>query len=332
MKKIILVGLLLATVFTWSQKEDGLYAKVITDKGDILIKLEMEKTPMTVANFVALAEGTLVYSGQEHLTPYYDGLKFHRVIPDFMIQGGDPDGNGSGGPGYSFPDEFDSTLAHTGPGILSMANAGPGTNGSQFFITHKATPWLNFKHTVFGHVIEGQAVVDSIAQGDEMKIEIIRVGKKAKSFDANAVFNEKIKALEQAKSKELEADKKAFRDFVLAQYPTAKETESGLMYVIHTEGDKVKPASGNTVAVHYKGSFPDGSTFDSSYDRNEPIEFPVGQRRMIPGFEEGTMFLGVGGKATLILPYQTAYGAAGRPPQIPAKATLIFEIEVMEIK
>ena len=155
---------------------NGIYAKFITPKGEILVNLEHEKTPGTVGNFVALAEGNLENTAKPQGTPYYNGLKFHRVIPDFMIQGGCPLGTGTGSPGYNFDDEFHPELTHSGPGVLSMANAGPGTNGSQFFITHVATPWLDGKHTVFGNVIEGQNVVDVVAQGDEMSIEIIRVG------------------------------------------------------------------------------------------------------------------------------------------------------------
>ena len=163
---------------------DGLYAVINTDKGDITLTLEFEKTPMTVMNFVGLAEGVL--NKEDEDTPFYDGLNFHRVIDNFMIQGGCPLGTGTGGPGYKFPDEFDSSLRHTGPGILSMANAGPGTNGSQFFITHVETPWLDDKHTVFGKVVEGMDVVNKIAQGDKINtIKIERVGEAAKSFNVS---------------------------------------------------------------------------------------------------------------------------------------------------
>lgn len=177
---------------------DGLYAEMDSSKGKILLQLEFEKTPLTVANFVGLAEGTKHYSTdgsapKKQDKPFYAGLTFHRVIPDFMIQGGDPQGSGRGGPGYKFKDEIHPSLKHTGPGILSMANAGPGSNGSQFFITHKETSWLDGKHSIFGRVVEGQDVVNKIAGGDTLKsLKILRIGDKAKAFKSDQAEFEKL--------------------------------------------------------------------------------------------------------------------------------------------
>ena len=212
---------------------NGIYAKLITSKGAIVVHLEHEKPPGTVGNFVALAEGNLENTAKPQGTPYYDGLKFHRVIPDFMIQGGCPQGTGTGNPGYQFDDEFHPDLKHHGPGVLSMANAGPGTNGSQFFITHIATPWLDGKHTVFGNVIEGQDIVDAIEQGDTMTVEILRQGEAAVSWNAVEAFRtfkgERTKRIEEEKRKQNE-----LLDKVSAGYD---QTQSGLRYKIIQNGD-----------------------------------------------------------------------------------------------
>ena len=309
--------------------ENGMYAKINTTKGEILIKLEHEKTPLTVANFVGLAEGNLENSVKDKGVPYYDGLKFHRVIADFMIQGGCPDGTGSGSPGYSFTDEFHPDLKHDGPGILSMANAGPGTNGSQFFITHKETPWLDGKHSVFGSVVEGQDVVDSIQQNDIINsITIIRKGETAKSFDAAETFN---KAQEAAKK--AEEEKNAKMQTMLEELTKgATTTESGLSYFMIEEGEGPQAKNGDIVSVHYTGKLTDGTKFDSSHDRNQPIDFSLGQGRVIPGWDEGIALLKVGGKATFIIPPNLAYGARGAGGVIPPNATLIFDVELMGIK
>ena len=320
---------------------DGIYANINTNKGDILIQLEFEKTPMTVANFVGLAEGNFTNGDKVFTTPFYDGLKFHRVIPNFMVQGGDPLGTGSGDPGYKFADEFDPTLVHDKPGILSMANSGPATNGSQFFITHKDTPWLNNKHTVFGHVIEGQNVVDSIVGNDIMiKVTIIRVGNDAEAFNATKVFNEiGAKAIAAAKAKAEEAamfkamsqeEKNAwFKTKMIKTYPKAKQTASGLMYVVDTKGDGNKPEIGKNVSVHYTGYFTDGNKFDSSVDRGTPFQFPLGQKRVIAGWDEGVAMMSKGAKYKLILPFWLGYGEQARGP-IPASSTLIFDVELLE--
>jgi len=311
---------------------DGLYAKIETDKGDIILQLEYEKVPLTVASFVALAEGDLKYDTIKIKEPFYDSLKFHRVMANFMIQGGDPLGNGTGGPGYRFPDEIDSTLIHDGPGVLSMANGGPNTNGSQFFITHKATPWLDGKHSVFGHVVVGQEVVDQIAQDDYiLKVRIIRVGKDAKKFKAKKVFKKTMKAIDKKEKKETKARNKAFFKEMAEQFPKAKKTDAGLMYKVLKEGDGTHPVSGTEVEVHYTGTFLDGKKFDSSHDRNKTFKFVVDKSRVIQGWHEGLKYAENGGEIKLIIPYWLAYGKRGRA-SIPPKTTLIFDIEVVSMK
>lgn len=308
---------------------DGIYAKITTTKGIILIKLEYEKTPVTVANFVGLAEGNFTYDTVTITKPYYDGLKFHRVINDFMIQGGDPAGNGSGGPGYAFPDEIDTTLKHVGPGILSMANAGPNTNGSQFFITHKSTPWLDGKHAVFGIVISGQEVVNAIKQGDVMQtVEIIRVGKKATKFDATKTFASGIAAIKEKQRIAMEKMNATFKTEMAKTYPNAAQTASGLMYEITKEGNGSFPAAGQTVEVHYTGYFTDGKKFDSSLDRKQTFKFVLKKGQVIKGWDEGIGLCSTGGEIKLIIPYWLAYGEAGRS-SIPPKSTLIFDVQLI---
>ena len=315
-------------------KTDGIYAVFMTNKGKIVCELEYKKIPMTVGNFVTLCEGKNPKTKVNQGKPFYDGLKFHRVIPNFMIQGGDPMGTGSGDPGYKFPDEFDASLKHTGPGTLSMANAGPGTNGSQFFITHVATPWLDGKHTIFGHVVEGQSVVNAIASNDTMKtVRIVRVGKTAKEFNAVNAF---VNGEEILKKKQEEADKakQAVWDAkVKAKYPSAKKTASGLYYVIDQEGTGALAQPGQTVVAHYTGTlFDDGKKFDSSVDRGQPFEFPIGQHRVIAGWDEGFALLKVGAKGKLIIPSNLAYGATGAGGVIPPNADLVFEVEMLGVK
>ena len=329
MIKTILAMTLMATINTNNINKEGMYAKIKTNKGDIMLELEFEKTPLTVANFVGLAEGKIKNNKKEVGEPYYDGLKFHRVIADFMIQGGCPDGNGMGGPGYQFPDEIHPDLKHSGPGILSMANAGPGTNGSQFFITHKETPWLDGKHTVFGKVTEGQDVVDAIAQDDKIiEIDIIRKGEKAKKFDSKAIFDKELEKLEKQAAEKAKKAKEAIDELKKG----AKVTSSGLAYKIIKKGTGAKAEAGKTVSVHYTGKLSNGTKFDSSYDRNQPIEFELGRGRVIKGWDEGISLLNVGSKATFIIPPDLAYGARGAGGVIPPNATLIFDVELVEIK
>lgn len=316
-----------------------MYAEITTNRGTIKLELFYDQTPMTVANFVGLAEGAIENDAKDLGEPYYDGIVFHRVISkkqgsgqDFMIQTGDPEGTGMGGPGYKFPDEIVDSLKHDSAGVLSMANAGPGTNGSQFFITLVETPWLDGKHTVFGKVVEGMDVVENTLQGDTMvSVKILREGKDAKKFDAAKIFNEKLEEIKAKEASKYEDAQKAFDDFVKNNYPNAKATGSGLYYVMEEEGTGAPAEKGKQVSVHYKGTLMDGSKFDSSYDRNQPIAFQLGVGQVIKGWDEGIALMKEGGKATLIIPYQLAYGEGGRPPVIPPMATLIFETELVSV-
>jgi cyclophilin family peptidyl-prolyl cis-trans isomerase len=328
---------------------EGIFATIATNKGNITVELFYKKTPVTVANFIALAEGKNPFMAIEKLKgkPFFDGLKFHRVIKDFMIQGGDPDGNGSGGPGYAFKDEFtDSKFDKAG--ILAMANSGPATNGSQFFITHKDTPWLNGKHTIYGQVTQGMAVVNSIAQDDVItKITISRKGEAAKKFDAVKVFSDYFnnKSEEQ---KIYTAVIKTKAAYIAAEKAKATTTPSGLAYSVITKGTGVKPVDGSTFYFKYSGYFEDGTLFDSSYedvckaygkfDANraaqngyKPFPFEAGKKEgMIQGFIEGLSNMSFGEKAIIFIPSNLAYGERGAGGVIPPNTNLIFELEMFE--
>jgi FKBP-type peptidyl-prolyl cis-trans isomerase len=285
---------------------------------------------MTVANFVGLAEGKNFKVDNVVINkPYFDGLTFHRVIKDFMIQGGCPLGTGTGDGGYKFDDEFNSTLKHDKPGVLSMANAGPGTNGTQFFITHVPTPWLDGKHSVFGHVVEGQDIVDAVAQGDLLEtVEIVREGEEAEKWNAIEAFRtfegSRLRRIEEAKKQAEEAMEKLAAGF--------DKTESGLRYKIIQKGNGKKAEAGKTVSVHYTGQLENGKTFDSSYPRKKPIEFPLGKGHVIDGWDEGIQLLQVGDKARFVIPSYLGYGTSGAGGVIPPNATLVFDVELMDVK
>lgn len=309
--------------------ENGLYAKFNTTKGSILVKLTHDLTPGTVGNFVALAEGNLENKVKPQGTKYYDGLKFHRVIPDFMIQGGCPQGTGTGGPGYSFDDEFHPSLKHDVAGVLSMANSGPASNGSQFFITHVPTSWLDNKHTVFGHVVEGQDIVDDIAQNDVLQtLEIVRVGEEAQKWNAVEAF----RTFEGSRAKREAAEREAVEAKMEQLAAGFEKTESGLRYKMIQKGNGKKAENGKTVAVHYTGQLEDGKVFDSSIPRKKPIEFPLGRGNVIEGWDEGIALLQVGDKARFVIPSHLGYGAQGAGGAIPPNATLIFDVELMDVK
>jgi cyclophilin family peptidyl-prolyl cis-trans isomerase len=329
---------------------EGIFVTISTTKGDIVLFLEYVKAPVTVANFILLAEGKNPNVKVEKLKgkPFYDGLKFHRVINDFMIQGGDPDGNGSGGPGFSFKDEFVPELKFDKGGILAMANSGPATNGSQFFITHKETPWLNGKHTIFGHVISGMDNVNKIVQDDIItKITISRKGVSAKKFDAVKVIAEDA-TKEESKKEESKKVITAKAAYFTDAKATATTTQSGLKYKITQKGSGIKPAEGTTFYFHYAGYFEDGTLFDSSmsnvakaygkYDANRDAQkgyqafpFVAGKKDgMIPGFLEALNMMSNGEKAVFFLPPNLAYGEKGAGGVIPPNSTLVFEIETYD--
>ena len=351
---VLLITLLISCANSQSKLSKGLYAEIKTNKGDILVNLNFKETPVTVANFVSLSEGkNKEVSTEYYKKKYYDGLIFHRVIDGFMIQGGCPQGTGGGDPGYKFRDEFNENLLHDGPGVLSMANSGPNSNGSQFFITHKETPWLNGAHSVFGRVIKGIEVVNLIKQYDTIEnVSIIRVGREAKSFKASKIFSNRSVYFEDIKRKKI-ALLENIRLGKKIEHETKKSmsisTNSGLQYIktYRSNGPKVDPKK--AVMTHYAVYFEDGSLLDTSilevaeqYDivnmeiKNTGGYTPYASRigpddTSIPGFKEGLRLLNVGDKAILYIPYYLAYGEEGRE-SIPPKSNLIFEVEIVELK
>lgn len=351
MKKLVLLLTLISTpLFAQTKLPDGLFANFVTKKGTITTELYYKETPLTVASFVALAEGKHPLARPEYKKkPFYDGLKFHRVIADFMIQGGDPKGDGSGEPGFFFQDEIVSTLKHDAPGILSMANRGPETNGSQFFITHKPTPHLDGRHTVFGKVVTGQEVVNAIAQDDVIeKVEIIRVGKDAKKFNAEKTFTatqERLKKETELKKQKAEAlivqTKKMFDEY------EAKATTlpSGVKVYVAEKGTGIKPVQGEELKFDYAGFLTTGKLFDTGIEAlatehgilnpqrkaanaYQPLNYKFGdQQTFIKGMIEGLIELNKGDKAYIFIPAELGYGSRDMGV-IPANSNLVFYVDI----
>jgi cyclophilin family peptidyl-prolyl cis-trans isomerase len=348
----------------YANLKDGLYAVIETNKGDIIVQLEYKKTPLTVANFVTLAEGKSPYVSEEFKgKPFYDGVSFHRVIPNFMIQSGDPLGNGAGDAGYTFKDEF-CNLKHDSAGVLSMANSGPGTNSCQFFITHLATPWLDGKHTIFGHVISNEDIknVNKIVQGDIINsVTIVRKGEAVKLFDAVKIINEYFKdeadnrkkqeAKELAEKKLYDEKFKATIEEKLAYFDEVKKkstrTSTGFRYAILEKGNGEKPKKGQMIYMKYSGFLEDGTLFDTSekdvakqfgkYDEARAeqngytlLPYEMGSNKLIPGFIEGVNKLKIGDKVVFFIPSNLGYGEQGASNVIPPNANLIFEIQVVK--
>lgn len=329
---------------------DGVYAEMETTQGTIVIRLEHEKAPMTVANFVGLAEGTRD-SNKPEGEKFYDGLVFHRVIPGFMIQGGDPQGSGRGGPGFQFADEFHPDLRHDAAGVVAMANSGPNTNGSQFYITLGPTPHLDNRHSVFGRVVEGDAVVEAIGNTprgrndrpeETQRIESVtirRIGEEAKAFEGDQAHFEELRAESEERQKAADRErgeedrgrlKGVIEDLEERHEAEMETTDSGLRYIVVEEGSGEKPSRGATISAHYTGRLIDGTVFDSSVQRGQPFQFPVGTGRVIPGWDEALIDMKRGEKRVLIVPPDLAYGSSGAGGVIPPNATLIFEVELVD--
>lgn len=365
MKKTALVFALFAvTLFACQEQypdlEDGIYAEFITNKGTFIAKFHHEQTPITVANFVDLAEGKNNMVDEKYKgKPFFDGLVFHRVIKDFMIQGGDPLGNGTGGPGYRFPDEFVPDLAHDKKGILSMANSGPTTNGSQFFVTVRPTPHLDGRHTVFGEVVKGMDIVEAISvvptgQADRPvdpvvieKINIIRKGNiKLDSFEKQM---ENIEKERKEKEERISKIKEAKAAEFAALKENATEFPSGLKMHFTRQGEGEQPLEGQRVAVNYEGYLANGSLFDSSklevaeefemvnqnkLQANQYVPMPADyslNAQLIAGFKEGMLKMKVGDEAILFIPSYLGYGEAGAGNVIPPNSDLVFVLEIVEI-
>jgi len=361
---VVLIGLSSCKKDKYTGLNNGIYADIQTDVGDVLVKLEYQKVPLTVANFVSLAEGTNPkVTDSMKGKPFYSGLIFHQITSisngdsgDFLVQGGCPVGDGSGVPGYKFSDEFpkDSTgtllLRHNVDGVISMVNTGENTNGSQFFITFVPAPHLNGVNVAFGSVSKGLNIVkDSITYGTIInKIDIIKVGYKANSFDAAQVFTEEFNKRDKQKQ-ELAAKKKIMVDAFLAkteEYKSeAETTPSGLKIYFLNKGDGPKPGVGADIRIHYSVFFTDGNLLDTNRKEialeygtyNEKRDKKNGYKPfpskysmdapLIQGFKEGLQKMKFGDRAVLFIPYHLAYGESGGRG-IPAKSDLIFELEM----
>ena len=341
---------------------DGLFADIETTKGHIVVKLNYKEVPTTVANFVTLAEGKNNFVKVEYKgKPFYNGTIFHRVIDGFMIQGGDPTGTGMGDPGYRFEDEFVPSLKHSKKGILSMANSGPNTNGSQFFITQVPTPHLDGRHTVFGETVKGEEVIDAIAKAprngqdrpnEDIKIKNITIvanGKDAEKFDAVKVFDSYFKSVAEREKEKEERVKRAsakFLEDIKVQEPQAKVLPSGVKIFTINNGEGKQPKQTEFAMVNYAGYLRNGALFDSnikeveeSYGKYQamreqqngyqPIPFPyTPSAQLIPGFKEALLTMKVGDKIRVFIPATLGYGEAGAGDVIPPNSDLIFDIEI----
>jgi len=327
MRALLIIFSLLFSSLSFAALDDGIYALIKTNKGEIIVELAYEKAPLTVINFIALSEGSKE-SNKEPGIPFYDGIIFHRVIDDFMIQGGDPQGDGRGGPGYQFVDEF-SDLKHDQPGVLSMANSGPNTNGSQFFITHVPTPWLDGKHSVFGLVSEGMSVVNSIEQGDIIEsISIERIGDQANQFIANEVsFHEQIEKINASLRAKQELRQKEFENYVTTSYPGIKKSNLGYFTTITHPGNDKQPNDGQVVSVDISFKTDNGQVLRES---GSPMEFILGSGQIISFIDSNIRDMSIGEDRTIIVTYEAVFGDKPQDRvDSPPISILIFELELL---
>ena len=311
---------------------EGLYARLTTGKGEVMLQLEYQKAPLTVGSFVGLAEGRLDASKGKK---YFDGLSFHRVVKGFVVQTGDPKGDGSGGPGYEFPNEIASDLKYDTEGVVGMANAGPNTNGSQFFITMAATPNLDGGYSIFGKVVKGMDVVKQIAQGDKLvKVEILRNGGPARAFKADqAAFNERLAPLEAAIKKAADDRRSADVAAIKQRWPDLVPDADGIYQKTLKTGSGPGPKPGQTVSVAYKGMLVNGQVFDQSDLHGGAVDFQVGIGRIIPGWDKVVMQMKKGEKRMIVIPPELAYGSRGTPGgPIGPDSFLAFEVELVNLK
>jgi len=325
MRAFLIIFSLLFSSLSFATLDDGIYALIKTNKGEIIVELAYEKAPLTVINFIALSEGSKK-SNKESGIPFYDGIIFHRVIDDFMIQGGDPQGDGRGGPGYQFIDEF-SDLKHDQPGVLSMANSGPNTNGSQFFITHIPTPWLDGKHSVFGLVAEGMSVVNSIEQGDIIEsISIKRIGDQANEFIADEEsFREQIEIVNAILKAKQELRQKEFENYVTTSYPGIKKSNLGFFTTITQSGNDKLPNDGQVVSVDVSFKADNGQILREA---GSPIEFILGSGQIISFIDSNIKDMSIGEDRTIIATYLDVFGD-NPSGDIPQESILIFELELL---
>ena len=311
------------------QLPDGLYAEIATERGVIVCSLEYEKTPMTVSNFVGLAEGTLKANGTLGRR-YYDGLTFHRVEAGLVIQGGDPKGNGTGGPGYEFPNETRADLRHDAPGVLAMANSGPDTNGSQFYITMRPFPRLDGGYSIFGRVVRGMDVVKAIVAGDHMiSVRILRVGSAAAGFTVTQQsFNDLVEKAKAAREEKKKMERSDALTQIAKKWPHLTTTKSGLMFEVLKTGSGGSPSPTSRVSVNYTGTLLDGTVFDSTTAGGKPTTFQV--NGVIPGWTEALLTMSRGEKRRLVIPPELAYGERGYPGVIPPNSFLVFEVELID--